>query len=72
VWLVRSEVAKTAEDRDAPMLAHRRARLDLRKDAPDGTVDCPDAFVFGNEVGEQVKDLRKPWNAGCAATMRVT
>ena len=39
----------------------------MRKHAPDGTVHGPDAFVFGNEVGERVKDLRKGWNACCSA-----
>jgi integrase len=67
VLLVRAEVAKTAEDRDVPMSQQLRALLDMRKHAPDGTVHGPDAFVFGNEVGERVKDLRKAWIACCAA-----
>jgi integrase len=44
-----------------------RALLDMRKHAPDGTEHAPEAFVFGNEVGQQGKSLRKAWHACCAA-----
>ena len=67
VLLIRAEIAKTAEDRDVPMSQRLRALLDMRKHAPDGSEHRLDAFVFGNEVGEPVRDLRKGWAACCSA-----
>jgi hypothetical protein len=32
---------------------------ELRRDSPDGVPFEPDAFVFGNEVGEQVHSTKK-------------
>jgi integrase len=42
-----------------------RAILDVRKYAPDGTEHPPDVFVFGNEIGERVSDIREVWTETC-------
>ena len=34
----------------------------MRKHAPDGTEHGPDAYVFGNEVGEPRKDFGNRWD----------
>ena len=53
---------KTKTDRLVPMSSRLRAVLEMRKTGPDGR-DLPrDAYVFGNEVGEQVKDIKRAWN----------
>ena len=33
----------------------------MRRHAPDGEPFPPDAFVFGNDVGERVKAIKKAW-----------
>jgi integrase len=35
--------------------------LDRRRHAPDGTRLGPDAYVFGNEVGERIGSVKKAW-----------
>ena len=37
--------------------------LDLRRHDPDGQQFGPDAYVFGNEVGERLKNYQKAWSA---------
>jgi integrase len=44
-----------------------KAVLELRKHAPDGSEHGPGAFVFGNEVGEPIADIRQAWQQTCAA-----
>ena len=36
--------------------------LELRRHDPDGEEFKPEAFVFGNEVGERVKNYQKAWS----------
>lgn len=67
VLLLPAEITKTAEDRDVPMSQTLRSLLEMRKHAPDGTEHGPDAYVFGNETGERVTDLRDPWERCCSA-----
>jgi integrase len=65
--LLPAEITKTSEARDVPMTRRLRAVLDLRKHAPDGSEHGPDAFVFGNEVGEKIPDIRDAWVDTCKA-----
>ncbi len=56
---------KTAEARVIPISAHLRAVLELRWHTPDGKEYGPHAYVFGNEVGEQVTSIRTAWELTC-------
>ena len=67
VLLLPAEITKTAEARDVPMTQKLKAVLELRKHAPDGSELGPEAFVFGNEVGEPVGDIRDVWAETCRA-----
>jgi integrase len=52
---------KTAEARVIPIGPRLRAELGMRRHGPDGKEHQPSAYVFGNEVGERVKDIRRQW-----------
>lgn len=67
VLLVPASVSKTAEDRDVPMTRRLRAVLEMRGRAADGKTHRPDAFVFGNDLGERVGDVRSQWERCCRA-----
>jgi integrase len=43
------------------MSSRLKALLEMRRTDPSGQEFGPDAFVFGNEVGEQVKSVRPAW-----------
>jgi integrase len=65
-WLVLPAAkTKTAEARVIPVGPNLRAVLELRRHAPDGTEHPSTAYVFGNEVGEQVKSIRTSWELTC-------
>jgi len=49
------------ETRTLPLLAPFRAVLEARQVGPDGKRHAPDAFVFGNDVGEQVRSIATAW-----------
>lgn len=57
--------AKTATARTVPLAPRLKAVLAMRRQAPDGQQHGPYAYVFGNEVGEQVKDIKTAWGATC-------
>jgi integrase len=67
VLLVPASVSKTAEDRDVPKTQRLRAVLEMRRHAPDGTAHHSDAYVFGNDLGELVTDIRSQWERCCTA-----
>jgi integrase len=52
---------KTAEARVIPIGPRLRAELEMRRHAPDGREHKSSAYIFGNEVGEQVKEIRRQW-----------
>lgn len=67
-WLdIRAEKAKTATGRTIPIGPRLRAELSMRRHAPDGTEHPSTAYVFGNEVGEQVTSVRVAWDRACEA-----
>jgi integrase len=53
--------SKTKKPRVLPVGTRLRAVLSMRRHAPDGEPHAPDAYVFGNEVGERVKSVKKAW-----------
>jgi integrase len=53
---------KTKTDRTVPISTRLRAVLEMRQTGPDGKALPQDAYVFGNEIGEQVKDIKRTWN----------
>ncbi len=60
-----ADKTKTSEPRAVPVTARLRAILDFRRIGPDGGEQPQDAYVFGNEVGERVKNGRTAWRAAC-------
>jgi integrase len=52
---------KDGEARDVPITAPLGAVLDMRRLDPEGRSFGPEAFVFGNELGERVGSFKKAW-----------
>ena len=52
---------KTKTDRRIPISARLRAILEMRRFDPDGEPLPAHAFVFGNGIGQQVKDISRAW-----------
>jgi integrase len=56
---------KTNQARTIPIGPRLRAELAMRQPSPDGTDHPGDAYVFGNEVGEQIDSSKTAWVATC-------
>jgi integrase len=67
---IRAEKSKTGDGRYIPISPALRAVLDMVKLDPAGKQHGPDAYVFGNAIGEQVKDPKKSW-AACLKTAKL-
>jgi integrase len=52
---------KTNTTREIPVGSRLSAVLEMRRHAPEGKPFGPDAYVFGNEVGEQIGSVKKAW-----------
>jgi integrase len=52
---------KVNEARSIPMTQRLKAVLETRRTDPTGQEFGPDAYVFGNEVGEQARSIRTAW-----------
>lgn len=52
---------KTSKAREVPVGSRLGAVLDMRRHAPDGRLLGPEAYVFGNAVGERVGCVKKAW-----------
>ncbi len=52
---------KTKMDRTVPISTRLRSLLEMRRHGPDGQELPPDAYVFGNEVGERIIDVKRAW-----------
>ena len=61
VILLPPEKTKTNESRPIPMTRRLGAVLEMRRHDPTGELFGPDGYVFGNEVGEQVRSIRTAW-----------
>jgi len=55
--------AKSKRSRNIPMTSKLRAILEMRRTDPAGREFGPNAYVFGNAVGEKVRSIRKQWDA---------
>ena len=56
---------KTYKLRVIPIGTRLRAELGIRQHAPDGVTFGPEAYVFGNEVGEKVSSVKTAWRGMC-------
>jgi integrase len=65
--IIRAEKAKTKRSRLIPMSNRLHAVLDMRRLDPAGQQHPPAAFVFGDEIGRQVRSVRDAWQAACKA-----
>ena len=52
---------KTSTARKVPVGSKLAAVLEMRRHGPDGKPFGPNAFVFGNEVGERIGSIKKAW-----------
>lgn len=59
--VVRATKSKTRTERLVPLSVRLLGVLEMRRHGPDGRVVDPDAYVFGNAIGEQVKTFRPAW-----------
>jgi len=59
--LIEGHKAKTRTARILPISSRLLSVLELRRHAPDGQPPGPEAYVFGNDLGEPVKSVREPW-----------
>ena len=65
-FLLPASKTKTHEARLLPIGARLRAMLEMRRTDPDGEPFGPDAYVFGNEVGERITWISWEWRRACA------
>jgi integrase len=59
--LIRGEKCKTRLNRTIPVSTRLRAVLELIRHDPAGDRLPPHAYVFGSEVGEQIRCIRRAW-----------
>ena len=57
-----NRTTKGLRTRYLPLSQELRAMLELRRYDPDGEEFSADAYVFGNEVGEPLKNYQKAWS----------
>jgi integrase len=57
-----NRTTKGLRTRYLPLSQELRAMLELRRYDPDGEEFRADAYVFGNEVGERLKNYQKAWS----------
>jgi integrase len=65
--LIEAVKAKTRTARIVPISTRLLAVLEMRRLDPAGKEFGPDAYVFGNEVGERVPTIRKAWDTARVA-----
>ena len=59
--LLTAEKTKTETDRIVPISDRLRAVLEMVRNDPDGEPFKPSDYVFGDETGQQVKDVKRAW-----------
>lgn len=52
---------KTRRDRRIPISSRLKGIVELRCLDPDGKPHAGDRYVFGNEIGQQVADVKRAW-----------
>jgi integrase len=58
---IRAEKAKTRRARRLPISSRLLAILEMRRLDPSGKPFPPDAYVFGNRLGERIRSIRTAW-----------
>jgi integrase len=58
---IRAENAKSGEPRAIPISPRLRAVLDMIRHDPAGLLQPPNAYVFGDAIGQQVSSPKKAW-----------
>ena len=53
-----ADKTKTKEPRKVPITSRLRAILDFRRIGPDGEEHLMDAYVFGDEAGQRIKNVK--------------
>lgn len=56
---------KTKRDRVLPISARLKAILEMRRHDPAGEPHGHQAYVFGNELGEQARSIKTAWRGTC-------
>jgi len=56
---------KTKRDRVVPISARLQAILQMRRHDPAGELHGPQAYVFGNELGERTRSIKTAWRLTC-------
>ncbi|HXG89535.1 MAG TPA: site-specific integrase [Vicinamibacterales bacterium] len=65
-WLVLPGAkTKTGDGRTIPIGSKLRAELWMRRHGPDGREHAEDAYIFGEDDGEQVRSIRSAWRHTC-------
>jgi integrase len=68
IWAPRAEIVlpwaktKTRRDRRIPISSRLRAVLEMRRVDPSGEPLPPEAYVFGNEIGQRVDSAKRAWS----------
>ncbi len=60
-----AHMMKTDRGRSVPISPRLRAILQMRRLDPDGKVHGPEAYVFGNQFGEKISDVKLAWRGAC-------
>lgn len=56
---------KSRKERTVPISTRLQAILEMRRKGPDDKEHGPDAYVFGNDAGERVGEVKKAWRLTC-------
>src|SRR5262249_7248390 len=62
---IRAEKEKTRRERIIPISSRLMATLELRRLDPAGREHVPDAYVFGDDLGRQIKCVNEAWRNAC-------
>ena len=62
---IRRTNAKTRKARLVPISARLLAVLEMRRLSPSGEAFGPEAYVFGDEIGQRRKSVRADWENAC-------
>jgi integrase len=60
-----AQKTKTGKARTIPVSGRLNAILEMRRLDPDGNPHPPGAYVFGNEIGQRLLDVKTAWRLTC-------